>query len=102
MTQPTLQQLRERYRQRRQDVIDSYRKHVRPEKLLGGLRRVTDQTLREILKTNPLPQGACLAAVGGYGRGELFPWSDIDLLILLAREPDTNDQTLLEALVTAL
>ncbi|OXR49391.1 [protein-PII] uridylyltransferase [Pusillimonas sp. T2] len=102
MTPARLNDLREHYTQRRNEVIESYRKHLRPEKLLGGLRRVTDQTLRDILKINPLPPGACLAAVGGYGRGELYPYSDIDLLILLAREPDSADRVRLEALVTAL
>lgn len=102
MTPARLNDLREHYTQRRNEVIESYRKHLRPEKLLGGLRRVTDQTLRDILKINPLPPGACLAAVGGYGRGELYPYSDIDLLILLAREPDSADRVRLEALVTTL
>src|SRR5216684_5623553 len=34
---------------------------------------------------NPL-EGFCIAAMGGYGRRALFPYSDIDLLFLYERE----------------
>ena len=33
-----------------------------------------------------VPEGFCLLAVGGYGRRHLFPYSDVDLLLLFASE----------------
>lgn len=41
------------------------------------------------------PLGFSLAAVGGYGRRELFPYSDVDLLLVFARQvgqPITREQ----------
>ncbi len=53
-----------------------------------------DQVLLHLFHRFPLlgDQGCALIAVGGYGRGELLPFSDIDILLLLAKEP--KDQKL--------
>jgi len=44
----------------------------------------------------------CLLAVGGYGRGELHPHSDIDILILLDNHVGTKYNDQMQALVTFL
>jgi [protein-PII] uridylyltransferase len=45
--------------------------------------RLIDRTLKDVWRQLELPASLALLAVGGYGRGELYPHSDIDVLILL-------------------
>jgi len=67
--------------------------------LLHGRCRLVDSILERLWSTLDFPATMALAAVGGYGRGELYPASDIDLLILLPQEASAPVQAKLERLV---
>ncbi|WP_153159526.1 [protein-PII] uridylyltransferase [Zoogloea sp. 1C4] len=66
----------------------AYETHPLTEPILKGRSRLVDGVLVDIWKEFGIPASASLVAVGGYGREELFPFSDVDLLFLLDREPD--------------
>jgi [protein-PII] uridylyltransferase len=66
---------------------------------LHGHSRLIDRTLATLWSAAGMPRGAALVAVGGYGRRELFPYSDIDIMLLLDREPGSDEKGKLEALV---
>ena len=67
----------------RKRLIDDYLAQRRAGLLLRGLSRAADRLLLKVWRAHGLPAGAALVAVGGYGRDELYPQSDVDLLILL-------------------
>lgn len=91
---PDLGTLRQQYRTDKAALLDqlgvqgSSTRGVR--KALQQLSRLTDQTLRELWSLAGFGPGFSLIAVGGFGRGELFPHSDVDVLVLL---PDGSRPT---------
>lgn len=64
------------------------------DKLMQQLSQATDALLLNLWNECNLDQAAALLAVGGYGRVELFPHSDIDILVLIDDQANTEDQTL--------
>lgn len=80
----------------------AYEAHPLTSPLLHGRSKLVDGVVTRLWKICGIPSSATLAAVGGYGRGELYPSSDVDLLILLPDHADTDLQSRVSALVGAL
>jgi [protein-PII] uridylyltransferase len=98
----TRELLKQQLKADRQVLIAAFREGGKPEKLLRGLRQSVDAVLTEAWLEAGLPARSALVGVGGYGRGELFPYSDVDLLILLSEPADAITRGKLEALVQLL
>jgi [protein-PII] uridylyltransferase len=86
----------------RQVLKEKYLAGGSPAALLHGTARLVDMVLRHLWTTAAMDRQLALVAVGGYGRGELYPASDVDLLILLPDDAREQHAPALEKLIGTL
>lgn len=76
---------------------------IRPGRLLRSHSDFIDNMLsylwKGLVEEESTPSRLALIAVGGYGRQELHPGSDIDLLILRARDSSNSESVKIESFI---
>ena len=101
----TLTQICAQFQEERQRLANLWETNHDPQAYLRAHTAVLDQAIRSMVTLHDLPtKDIAIIAVGGYGRAELFPFSDIDLLVLTtdACSENTETQEKISAFVTEL
>ncbi len=82
--------LREGLAEAGENLVERFRSGAAVDRLVVARAALIDRLLRHLWDCYADDPAAALVAVGGYGRGELHPCSDIDVMILL---PEEEQQT---------
>lgn len=95
-----LTEIRETLRQGQSDLASAYLTRPDHKAYLQGRSQLVDCLLTRLWENAGMPASTSLIAVGGYGRGELYPHSDVDVLIALDATPSQALEETLQHLIS--
>jgi [protein-PII] uridylyltransferase len=89
--------MRSPLRAKREALEDHWQKGLSGQALLRGHSKAVDEFIQECFQTADVAgveELVSVVALGGYGRQELFPFSDVDLMIVF--RPEVNNEEISE------
>ena len=96
-----IQELKKNYQVKFKQLCKDFLSVHKGQTFLKKHTRLVDDLLLHLLKSLSIESHISLVAVGGYGREELYPYSDIDILILIPENLSQTDQEKITVFVTA-
>ena len=82
------------YQRKFQDLCDQFIKKTNGSQFLKKHTEIVDNLLIKLWIDSNVSKKNTLIAVGGYGRNELFPYSDVDILVLNSKKSIENDENI--------
>ena len=100
MNKKKLSQLKKLYQEKFNYYCEKFLENHNSQAYLRKQTLLVDQLLIKVWQSLPISKNIVLVAVGGYGRKELFPFSDVDILIVFEKKIASSDQNAISQFVT--
>ncbi|MBN3859516.1 [protein-PII] uridylyltransferase [Neisseriaceae bacterium PsAf] len=99
-----MQEIIDKFKQKQQTLYENFKKHDDPYRFFEEYSETTIKLLKKIwyLHSHGHEDNLCLIAVGGFGRGELYPYSDIDLAIITQKKPNLEQENFISDFISTL
>jgi len=100
MNKTELSQLKKLYEGKFTYYCEKFLKNHNSQAYLRNQTLLVDRLIISVWQSLSIDKNIVLAAVGGYGRKELFPFSDVDILIVFEKKIAVSDQEAVSQFIT--